>query len=379
MRSASSLFVLLLLFSGARLMALRAGDAASELKADFVFHGPVSLTGAADEIGRERQKALVFFRTRDAGSRELMAYLADLRNRYPKTDIVAVTPDGKDEAKAFFEGYSHTLFSGAADIDFQSVKTYLSGGSVYPYAFLIGPDGVIRWDGEASDLAEAMEMSARGELSVARQKKLSPLLAELRSRFRRGEERMANFAAGRIFEIDPANSEAIRLRLFMLRGAGRDRDAWELLEQRLKAAPTVARLYLRQVDLACAIPAYDAQAVTVARVYMDRLPADFAGDAAMAWLLLEKRPFDAAALRLAGQLIGRSMAVRDRAPGETLGEADLLCAAALYSYRLGKIEPAENLQKQATAILEKTALTRVAFSRRLASYYRSVRTLTGGK
>ena len=369
------LFVLLL-FCGARLFALHAGDPAAELKADFVSRGPVSLTGDA---AKKDLKILVFFRTRSEGSRELMNHLFGLRERFPKTDIVAVTPDGKGEAKDFFGVYSHNDFAGAADIDFRSAKTYLTGDSVYPYAFLIGPDGVILWDGEAADLSEALEKADKDELDLSVQKKLSPLLAELRSRFRRGEERMANFAAGRIFEIDPANSEAIRLRLFMLRGAGRDRDAWELLEARRKAAPKVAKLYFQQIELACAMPEYGAQALPIGYEYMKQFPANFAGDGALAWLLLERRPFDPDALRLAGQLIGRSMALRGKKPAPTLAEADFLSASALYAYRLGKVEPAEKLQKQATAILEKTAPSRIGFSQRMEHYYRSVRTLTGGK
>jgi len=109
------LFVLLL-FCGARLLALHAGDPAAELKADFVFRGPVPLTG---EAAKKNLKTLVFFRTRSAGSRELMNHLADLRERFPKTDFVAVTPDGKGEAKEFFGVYSHNAFAGAADVDFR--------------------------------------------------------------------------------------------------------------------------------------------------------------------------------------------------------------------------------------------------------------------
>lgn len=369
-----------LLFCGAQLLALRAGDPAVELKADFVFHGPVALTGAVDAAGKQKVKVLVFFRTQEEGSRELMNHLFDLKVRYPNAEFVALTPDSKRMAQAFFGVYSHRKFAGAADLDLQSSRAYLSGNMVYPYAFLIGPDGVIRWDGEAADLADALEKSFRGRLDVEKQRELSPLLAELRSRFRNGEERMAHFAAGRIFEIDPANSEAIRLRLFMLQGAGRFRDAWELLEARRKEVPGAGKLYFQQIELACRIAGYDAQAVPVAQAYLQNIPADSAGDGALAWLLLERRPFDSAALRTAGQLIGRSMETvlkGDQPPA--LGDADLYSAAALYAYRLGKVDRAWELQKKATSILEKLALHRVGFSRNMEQYYQSIRTMTGKK
>ena len=369
-----------LLVCGVQLLALRAGDSAVELKADFVFHGPVALTGAADAADRSKVKVLVFFRTREEGARELMSHLFDLKVRYPQAEIVALTPDSKSQAQAFFNAYSHRNFSGAADIDLQSCKAYLTANSVYPYVFLIGADGVIRWDGEVADLADALERFSRGDLDTEKQREISPLLAELRSRFRNGEERMANFAAGRIFEIDPANSEAIRLRLFMLQGAGRYRDAWELLEARRKAVPERGKLYFQQIELACRIPAYHAQILPVAQAFLQNIPAEPGGDGAMAWLLMERRPFDAAALQMAGRLIGRSMAlVEKRSGGVLLADADLYSAAALYSYRLGNLEAAELMQKKASAVLEKTALHRLGFSRGMESFYQSVRNMTGKK
>ncbi len=369
-----------LLVCGVQLLALRAGDPATELKADFVFHGPVALTGAADAADRQGVKVLVFFRTLEEGARELMNHLFDLKVRYPKADIVALTPDSKRQAQAFFNAYSHRNFAGAADIDLQSCKAYLTANSVYPYVFLIGSDGVIKWDGEAADLADALERYTAGKLDTEKQREITPLLAELRSRFRNGEERMANFAAGRIFEIDPANSEAIRLRLFMLQGAGRYRDAWELLEARRKAVTDRGKLYFQQIELACRIPAYDAQAVPVAQAYLRNIPAEPGGDGAMAWLLMERRPFDVAALQTAGQLIGRSMALVEKREGNVqLADADLYSAAALYSYRLGNLETAEAMQKKASAVLEKTALHRLGFSRGMEQFYQAVRNMTGKK
>ncbi len=375
-----SLFLCGLLVSGVQLWALRAGDRAVELKADFVFHGPVSVTGPASAAGQMSAKVLVFFRTEEEGSRELMNHLFDLKVRYPGAEMIALTPDSKRQAQAFFDVYSHRKFSGAADMDLQSCKAYLTANTMYPYCFIIGPDGVIRWDGEAADLADALDRFFRNDLDVEKQRELSPLKAELRSRFRNGEERMANFAAGRIFEIDPANSEAIRLRLFMLQGAGRYRDAWELLEERRKAVPENSKLYFQQIDLACRIPAYDAQAIPVAQMYLRNVPADPGNDGALAWLLLERRRFDGAALQTAGQLIGRSMALTEKRSGNALlADADLYSAAALYAYRLGKVDAAEKLQKKATAVLEKTALHRVGFSRSMEQYYRTIQQMNAKK
>ena len=370
----------ILLVCSVQVLALRAGDSATELKADFVFHGPVSLTGAADAADRSKVKVLVFFRTQEEGARELMNHLFDLKVRYPQAEIVALTPDSKRQARAFFDAYSHRNFSGASDIDLQTCKAYLSANSVYPYVFLIGSDGVIRWDGEAADLADALERFSLDKLDTEKQREITPLLAELRSRFRNGEERMANFAAGRIFEIDPANSEAIRLRLFMLQGAGRYRDAWELLEARRKAVPGHGKLYFQQIERACRIPAYDTQALPVAQAYLQNIPADPGSDGAMAWLLMDRRPFDAAALRTAGQLIGRSMALVEKRSGSMqLADADLYSAAALYSYRLGNLAAAEIMQKKASAVLEKTALHRLGFSRGMEQFYQAVRQMNSKK
>ena len=80
-----------LLICGVQLLALRAGDSAVELKADFVFHGPVSLTGAADAADRSKVKVLVFFRTREEGARELMSHLFDLSGTGVAKGVYSVT------------------------------------------------------------------------------------------------------------------------------------------------------------------------------------------------------------------------------------------------------------------------------------------------
>jgi hypothetical protein len=110
------------------------------------------------------------------------------------------------------------------------------------------------------------------------------------------------------------------------------------------------------------------------------VPADPGNDGALAWLLLERRRFDGAALQTAGQLIGRSMALTEKRSGNALlADADLYSAAALYAYRLGKVDAAEKLQKKATAVLEKTALHRVGFSRSMEQYYRTIQQMNAKK
>ncbi len=359
------------------LLALHAGDPAVELKADFVLNGPVELTGEPAVPEEARSKVLVFFRTREASSRALMELLADQKGRYPKVDFAAVTPDSKGAAQEFFKVYTRKDFSGASDRENASIKAYLNGSTVYPYAFLIGPDGMIRWDGEAADIAEILEKYSRNLVDTERNRKLVHLVADLRSRFRTGEERMAQFAAERIFAIDPAHGEAIRLRLFMLQNAGNERGAWRFMEERRKAAPRVPRLYLQQFVLACRSTAYNGEALNVVRAYRNNIPTHIEFDSAMAWQLLIHRPFDADALLLAGQLIGRSMQFLTKSAKVVHPEdGDLYMAAALYSYRLGRVEKAELLQKKATSILEQKAPLRVETSRRMEAFYHAVRNLT---
>ena len=79
-------------------------------------------------------------------------------------------------------------------------------------------------------------------------------------------------------------------------------------------------------------------------------------------------------------MIGRSMALVEKRAGKVLlADADLYSAAALYSYRLGNLAAAEIMQKKASAVLEKTALHRLGFSRGMEQFYQSVRNMTGKK
>ncbi len=359
------------------LQALHPGDPAADLEADFVHGTPLSVTGSSSDTKR---KVLVFFRTRSEQSSGLYAFLQNLRGRYADTEFVMLTPDGKEEAKKFFDLYSDTsMVQGAADSGMQSSKAYLSGTPMYPYAFLIGTDGIILWEGEAADLGEALSAAADRKLEPSRQRDIALALEELRSRFRSGEERMAQYAADKIFKLDPANSEAVRIRLYMLQSAGRSRDAWNFLEERRAAAPGCAKLYLQQLLLALQIPGYQEQPAKIGESYLWNVKPNLASDSVLAQELMTRCPFDAEALRTAGRLLGRCMDLLAREnKADVYGDtADVYSTAALYSYRLGKVERAVELQKRATAILEKKTSepARLDFSLRRTKYYEAVRTL----
>lgn len=349
--------------------ALRSGDDAAELKVDFVANGPVALTPpSVDKRYADRLKVLVIFRTEGASSQDLLQMLQELRLRYPRVTFVALTSDPRELAMRFYERMPNPDFTTAVDTDGKDVRQYMAGSMIYPAAFVIDYRGRIIWNGEAIDLPEMLEEFYTGKFDEDKAAKVSPLLDDLQSRMRSGEDRMADFAVRKVLAVDPANSAALRLRLFMLENSNRVTAAWNLLADQLRANPKERKFYLMQLDLALRHAQFAPQIGALTQLYLKHIAADPASDAALAWILLTRAPFDSMALSVSGTLVNRALAAEEK--GEpTLATAEVWNCAALYASRIGKLTLACEYQKKTIALLKKLAPHRAAAAQEQLKYY----------
>ena len=349
--------------------ALRTGDASCDLKLTYLSGKEFPLGGALPEKegsvkpGKLRMLALV--RAESRASREVLPLLDDWKCRFPELEIVAVCPDPEDLTKAFFAGYSSKRFAAALDPDRESIRRYMAGAVIYPRIFLIGSDGMILWDGEAADASEVLTAYYAGKFDREKAKKTAPLLEDLQSRMRNGEERRAGFLAQQILEIDPGNAAALRMQLYLLENAGKLEDAWNLLENQRKSAPQEAKVYLLELNFASNHSSYQARAGEIALQYLYAVTDQPDADGEIAWMLLTRFPFDANALELSGKILGRAMQHSGAA-----GKTDLLTAGALYSARLGRFETAVKLQEKVVSQLREQFPHRLSGAEAMLQYYR---------
>ena len=362
------------------LYALRSGDDAAEMDAEVLSGGPLTLlTPAGAEVPADQLKVLVLMRAATPVDAEVLPLLYDVAASAPNARIVALSIDPEAPSKELFAKMPEPNFATAVDRGSRTAKRYLSGAALFPRCFVIDRTNKIIWDGEAMDLAEMLREYREGRFDAERQRKVSPLLDELMSRMRSGEDKRADYAARKIFDLDPGNSAALRIRLFMLESTGRFREAWELLQERREALPKEAKPYLLLIDFACRHADFADRIGEVLAAYLANVPADPSTDGSIAYAFLTRRPFDPAALELAGRLIGRGMktiSAEGRAP--KADDADLFSAAALYASRTGALDAALKMQQRATERLAEASPHRRDASQRLEAYYRKCLELGGG-
>ncbi|MBQ4106436.1 MAG: hypothetical protein IJC73_02515 [Lentisphaeria bacterium] len=371
MRLKAVLLAALLLTAGP-LAALRSGDTAEELDAEILSGGPFTLlTSDPAAVPADQLKVLVLMRAATPVDAEILPLLYDVAAAAPRAKIIAVSIDPEAVSKELFAKLPNPNFATAVDNKSKTAKKYLTGAALFPRCFVIDTENRIIWDGEAMDLAEMLQDYYAGRFDADRQVKVSPLLDELLSRMRSGEDRQADYAARKIFKLDPGNSAAIRIRLFMLESTGRYQEAWQMLQERRQALPETAKPYLLLIDFACRRTDFMPQLADVLTGYMTKVPADPATDGSVAYAFLTRRPFDPSALELAGRLIGRGMkTVTAEGREPRMEDAALFSAAALYASRTGALSSALKMQQQATARLAGASQYRRAASLRLEEFYR---------
>lgn len=349
-------------------LALRSGDDAVELNVDYVANGPVALTPPKVDPARAGElKIPVLLRADSPGSPATLSMIYELRHRYPQATFVVVSPDSEKQAKALFDRFEQPNFATAIDRTMASTRKYMGAGAIFPKAFAIDYTGKIIWDGEAADLGQMLDEFYAGTFDADRQKTIAPLLDQLQSRLRSGEEISADHTAQQILAIDPAHMPTLRMRVFMLETSGRAADAWKLIERQQEKSPKAERLYLLQMDFAARNPAYGGELGKIAVRYMENVKPDAVNDSIVAWGLLNQRPFDPVALKIAGLLVDRAQA--NRAAAADLGQADVWSTAALYNSRIGRLAEALAMQQNATAILRKNAPHRVESALLMEKFY----------
>ncbi len=359
------LTVFAVLLAPASAMALRAGDKALNPAPEMFRGNPVSLKPMPEGTPL---RVLVIFRGEKNAMRDIAGMLYEQKLLYPEVTFAAITPDPEQQVTDFFGKDAVLPFAVGIDRDGSLVRKYMAGSMLYPAAFAVDKTGFIVWNGEAADLPEMLKSYRNGTFDRGKAIKLAPMLDDLQSRFRRGEEKSADFAVRRILMQDPANGSALRMRIFMLENTGRSQAAWDLLAQSVKKCPAERKLYVMMLDMILRHGGFAGNLKELLSDYQRNVADDPAGDCMMAWRLLTGMQFSSEALAGAGALIQRSA----NAAGNTLTGVEWHGCAALYAARTGNIAAAVKLQRKMTEMSRQLKLPGAAEAEAMLDYYISI-------
>ena len=344
MKKILAAFLLLLPFLP--LLALRSGDKMRPPVDIKWLRGNLPEPVERDAAGRTKYRIFTFLLTHTANSPETVMMLNGLVSRDDVAGIAVITPDPASDAEAFLERLPKTAVSFGVDKSRRTTGTYMAGSILYPMAFVIDPDGLIVWNGEAVDLPEFLDGLRGKPADVSRQRRIAEKLDELQTLMRGSELRRMRHLADEIFRLDPGSAPALRMMLFVLESSGRIPEAWDILASQLDAAPRKARIYYAALDMISRHAALRKELPGVIGRFLENVKSPEAFDV-MVWTLLDRFTFDAAALEGAVRLYeagGRLPGSGGRSPAAAAGR----CAAgALLAARLGQFPKAVELQKQA--------------------------------
>lgn len=353
----------------APLFALRPGDRALKLdrKVRVIRGKATDLSPLDDETPQPELRAVVFLLCRAVNSISTAAMLDDLGRKYPgRLEVTIVTPDPTADAEEFKLATANSPVPLAVDVERKLTKEYMAGSLLYPMAFLVDRRGVIVWCGEAMDMAEKIQPALDGKISIATEAKIAELVADLQQLLRDQSDTKMRRVVDRIFDLEPGNAAAMRIRLFYLENTGRIPEARKLIDEQLKAAPRLVRLYFTAVDFAARYDYTDAELERIVGAFTRNI-ADPAARVRMAWMLLERFPYYPSALRMAAATL------RQKLPDPPILRANAAAGRALLEYRLGNVEEALRYQREAVRLLNQVGTeAELNSAKRREAYFRGV-------
>jgi len=350
------------------LFALRPGDKALKLEKLRMVRGAApDLSPLDSKTPQPELRAVVFLLCRAVNSISTAAMLDDLcRKNQGRLQITIITPDPTMDAEAFKVATGDHPVPIAVDVERKLTKEYMAGNLLYPMAFLVDRDGVIVWCGEAMDLAEKIAPALERKLSVKTEAKIAEAVAELQQLLRDNSDTRMRRLTDRIFELEPGNAAAMRIRLFSLENTGRIDDARKLIDGQLKAAPKLVRLYFTAVDFAARYGYSDAELERIVSAFFRNID-DPDARIRMAWMLLERFPYHPSALRAAAGTL------RNKLPEPPIRRANAAAARALLEYRLGHVDKALEYQRESVRMLNQVGTeAELAEAQRREAYFRAV-------
>lgn len=320
------------------LWALRCGDNAVELPNLKYLNGPRRQVAVPLNVNILR--CVTFVHTYGRGAQETITMLKGWGRIYGSKVIqTVVTPDPESDANALLPLFKGSAVSFAVDSRRRITMQYMAGSLLYPKTFVIDPKGKVIWCGETVDLGEMLQEYFSGKFDAAAAEKISPMLDELQTLLRESSERKMKSLTDRIFAISPAHPGALRMRLFALENSNRIPQAWELISERIKAAPQSGRLYFTAVDFMSRYTYFKKDLAKLLAGF-DQNVKESDSRCVMAWELLKRFQYDLDALKYAHLLLGKKAPVKAEL-------RRVWCAArAQIAYLTGDISGAVRYQKQ---------------------------------
>lgn len=255
-------FIVLVLFFGfllltSELPALENGENAAEVKVvEWVAGKPFSVKNQQFKPNKEGKSngswsCLVFFNTFLPMPGDFFPLLMQLQQQYKEQNLTlaAISAEPPEILKTLDPVRSGSLSIGS-DQNGWTTSVYLGERPMFPWAFLIAPDGKVAWNGEVEDLESVLESVYNGEFSREIHEKTAPLQRKLSSALSTGHPREIHSAADQVLAVDPQHFQAIRAKLYAWSSNGEFDKAFSFIQKQLDQYPMQKKNYYHALELA---------------------------------------------------------------------------------------------------------------------------------
>lgn len=352
MKNFKKIFGIALLIVSVNLYGLRIGDKAREINGKWknTQHFQVCYN-TIDKRNEKLLKILIFCYPNDDNFKSQLPIL-DTLGSYENVKV-ALIADNEQDVTLFLENNPNLAFPISSDR--RSSALYMAGSLIYPKAFIINYENKIIWDGELIDVAEVVNNINNGKFNLNDEIKISKKLDQLQSAMRSGDEFKSASLVNEILKIDPINSGALRMRLFMLEEQGRFNEGYTLLQRQKKIAPESGKIYLLMLDLISRYPSLSENLSTLAHEFAETQKTESYDKLTFAWVLLNNFNYNFEAVEGAKKLLDSINAEKEN----TTVQSYYYTVLAGYFYRIGDVKKAVANQQKSIELLKNSEAERI--------------------
>jgi len=229
---------------------LEDGDQVPELnELEWIIGSPVKITDK-----KEKQKIYVieFWAPWDQASLLSLPLLSKIHEEYgdDQISIIAITKEKKDRLTKYLNSIEKKIeFRVAVDDKGAVTKQFIGKGAGIPKVFVIGKNGEVLYSGNPIALESVIKKILKGTFDADVQKEINLLQLQLQNKMQMNKTLEAIRITDRIIELDPSDSLALRVRLFIFERADKLDEAVTFIEGLIARFSDVPELYFIKLDL----------------------------------------------------------------------------------------------------------------------------------
>ena len=332
---------------------LKRGDSAVNLSGIEFLDGS-SFAFPEEDSEKAPLTVIEFWAPWDKASQLSFPLLMKLKKKYPEDKIVflAITKEKQDAVQEFLDNTPQKPnFRIGIDSEGEITKKYIGDIGGFPQIFIVDKSHRILWNGNPLDLEMVLEDLFKGTFDPDLQEKITTLHKKLQGNMQLERIPAAISTIEEIMKLDPADTLAMRVRLYLFERSQKLPDAIPFVEQLIEKSPETSSLYFVKLDIMNRVGKSPDEIRAFSKVIFDKFNSSPDVLEHIAWSAAFRMPIGRAPLEIALDSIEKAVAMLLESKENTpVKMADYLETEARIYYMIGKLAKALELQERVVVL-----------------------------